>query len=281
VKAIALLLTLITPVAVAAAVAAAADGGCVITPTGIDCSAEGATSTSGGSPGTTVPGLPLRYLATTEHPRVGPCWFWSPYPPGLDSWDPSDDQAIIWTRWALPECPDAEPPESTPGTDWVLTRAWEVFRSFPLAAPQPALQPGRHGITGLPSYLVAPLPDPVAHREALPDGRILEVEARVSTALVDWGDGTPAFAHDPIGLLPYPSGRAHHTYTLKTCPPEYRASHPAGANCHPALTAYPVAVTFRWTARYRLGPAWTDLGSLDRTTTVLYDVDEVIGVLQP
>ena len=63
----------------------------MITPTGIDCSAEGTSSTSGGTPGTTIPAPPLRYLATTEHPEDGLCWFWSPYPPGLDSWDPAND----------------------------------------------------------------------------------------------------------------------------------------------------------------------------------------------
>ena len=141
----------------------------------------------------------------------------------------------------------------TPGTSWVVTRAWEVFRSFPLAAPHPSLQPGRHGITGLPSYLAAPRPDPLAHREVLPDGQALEVEAQVTVAVVDWGDGSPALAYDPATLLPHPAGRARHTYALKTCPADYRASHPSGGNCHPRLEAYPITVTFRWTARYRLG----------------------------
>ena len=283
-KAAALVLALLTPIALAVAVAAAAagaDGGCVVTPTGIDCSAEGTSSTSGGTPGTTIPAPPLRYLATTEHPEAGLCWFWSPYPPGLDSWDPANDMDILWTRWALPECPSTAPPPVTPGTSWVVTRAWEIFRSFPLAAPHPTLQPGRHGITGLPSYLAAPLPDPLAHREVLPDGKALEVEARVTVAVVAWGDGSPALAYDPATLLPHPAGRARHTYALKTCPADYRASHPSGGNCHPHLEAYPITVTFRWTARYRLGGAWIDLGHLDREKVVAYDVDEVIGVLRP
>ena len=280
-RAAVLVVALLVPVALAAAVAAGADGGCVITPTGIDCSAEGSSSTSGGTPGTTLPALPLRYLAATEHPDDGLCWFWSPYPPGLDSWDSADDMAILWTLWALPECPDDTAPVVVPGTSWVEARAWEVFRSFPLAAPRPTLQPARHGITGLPSYLAAPVPAPLAHSEVLPDGRALEVEARVATALVDWGDGTPALGYDPGVLLPYPDGRARHTYALKTCPPDYRVSHPSGGNCHPRLEAYPITVTFRWTASYRIGAAWVDLGHLERGTAVAYDVDEVIGVLRP
>ena len=37
-------------------------------------------------------------------------------------------------------------------------------------------------------------------------------------------------------------------------------------------------VTFAWTARYRTGGAWTSLGTIERSRTVLHDVDEVIGV---
>lgn len=274
--------SVVAPPALAAQIAAsAADDGCRVTPTGIDCSASGTSSTGGSTPGTTVPGPPLRYLATTEHPDDGLCWFWSPYPPGLDSWDPANDMAIIWTVFALPKCPAVTSPPATPGASWVETRAWDVFRSFPLAAPRPTLQPRRHGITGLPTFLAADLPGPLSHRETLPDGRSLEVEARVTRAIVDWGDGTPAFAYDPARLLPYPAGAARHTYARKTCPPAYRASHPSGGGCHPQLEAYPIRVAFLWTARYRLGGPWVDLGHLERERTVAYDVDEVVGVLQP
>lgn len=281
-KAAALVLVLLAPLALAATAGAGVDAGCVITPTGIDCSAAGSSSTGGTTPGGTIPGLPLRYLATTEHPSgSGLCWFWSPYPPGLDAWDPANDQAILWTRWALPECPDPVAPTVTPGTSWVVDRAWEVFRSFPLSAPRPTLQPPRHGITGLASYLSAPRPSPLSHRELLPNGRVLRVRARVTTAVVDWGDGSPVIGYRPAMLQPYPGGRARHTYALKTCPPAYRDSHPSGGNCHPFLEAYPVRVTFRWTASYRLGGPWIDLGHLERSTVVAYDVDEVLGVLLP
>ena len=146
VKAAVLILALIAPLALAAAVAAGADGGCVITPTGIDCSAEGTSSTSGGTPGTTIPAPPLRYLATTEHPDDGLCWFWSPYPPGLDSWDPANDMEILWTRWALPECPDPGPGTVIPGH--VLGRD-PGLGGLPLLppggpAPRPAAGAARH-----------------------------------------------------------------------------------------------------------------------------------------
>lgn len=276
------LLLLLLPVVLTAALPAGADEGCVITPTGIDCSAAGSSTSGGTTPGGQVPGLPLRYLATTEQPQgQGRCWFWSPTPPGLDSWDSAYNQAILLTRWTLPECPAPEPAQVTLSTAWVVARAWEVFRSFPLAAPRPALQPPEHGITGLASYLSAPSPAVLSHRETLPDGRVLRVRARVTAALVGWGDGTPTLGYDPAALVPYPAGTARHLYHLKTCPPDYRAAHPSGGNCHPTLEAYPVTVTFRWTARYRLGGSWVELGDLDRTTTIAYDVDEVVGVLRP
>lgn len=278
----ALLALLLVPLALAAVLPAGAADGCVVTPTGIDCSAAGSTTSSGTGPGGSTPGLPLRYLTTTEHPETdGLCWFWSPVPPGLDSWNPTSDQEILLTLWALPECPDPEAPTVTLSTEWIVSRAWEVFRSFPLVPPQPSLQPPEHGITGLASYLAAPLPSRLSHRETLPDGRRLAVRAQVTAALVDWGDGSPVLSYRPGALRPYPLGIARHTYRLKTCPPDYRVSHPSGGNCHPALEAYPVVVTFRWSARYRLGGSWIDLGSLDRSTTVLYDVDEVVGVLRP
>ena len=61
----------------------------------------------------------------------------------------------------------------------------------------------------------------------------------------------------------------------------YRSEHPFGGNCHPTLEAYPIIATFTWEGRYRIGGGWTYLGTLDRTVTVLYDVDEVQGVLLP
>lgn len=277
-----LLLLLLLPAVLTAALPAGADDGCVVTPTGIDCSAVGSGTSTGTTPGGAHPGLPLRYLATTEHPGgEGLCWFWAPAPPGLDSWSTTNDQAILLTLWALPECPAPQPARVNLSTAWVVERAWDIFRSFPLAAPRPLLQPPEHGITGLPSYLSAPLPGRLSYRETLPDGRRLAVQARVTAAVVDWGDGSPALGYPPAALLPYPAGAARHTYARKTCPPDYRTAHPSGPNCHPSLEAYPVAVTFRWTARYRLGGAWVDLGDLDRAAFVAYDVDEVVGVLQP
>ena len=108
----------------------------------------------------------------------------------------------------------------------------------------------------------------------------MEVRAAVTALVVDWGDGTRR-RYDPARALAYPDGDATHTYTVKTCDATYRVDHPAGGNCHPTLAAYPVTATYTWTGRYRIGSRWIDLGTLDRSATVQYDVDEVQGVLQP
>jgi hypothetical protein len=277
-----LLLALVILLALVTMVAAQASNGCITSPDGIQCHISGTTTTVVTTPGSTTPALPLRFLATAALPGDGGlCWFWSPYPPGLDAWDSANDMQILWTIWALPKCPDPKAPQVVLPTSWVEAHAWEIFRSFPLAAPLPSLEPAGHGITGLPSYLSAAVPSPLSHRETLPDGRTLEVEARVVAAAVDWGDGTPALAYDPAGLRPHPFGAAHHAFALKTCPPEYRISHPSGGNCHPTLEVYPVRVTFRWAARYRLGGSWVDLGQVERGALLTYDVDEVVGVLRP
>jgi hypothetical protein len=266
----------------ATSLAAAGPGdGCVITPAGIDCTASGSSTSTGSTPGTVTPGLPLRYLATATLPGTGQCWFWSTTPPGLDSWNPDNDPAVLRTRWALPACPPAAPGTGSDGTESTETTAWEIFRSFPLVAPHPGLQPPDHGITGLPTFLFAATPSPLHHAETLPDGRILEVEAWVDTALINWGDGSGAVSYDPARLTPFPLGLAHHTFTLKTCTGTYRAGHPSGRNCHPYLEAYPVEATFRWVARYRVDTGWVALGSLDRSSVTAYDVDEVVGVLRP
>ena len=243
---------------------AVADEGCVPTETGLECTIEGTTVTVIVS---TLP--PYRYLRTTDMDGAGRCWYWSRYPPGLDAENPLHDNLIEVTLALFSECP------STPGTVTVsvTTRAWEIFRSFTLARPDPRLRPDV-GIANLPTLAGVTRPVWLSHTELLPDGRTLEVAAGVTVVRFDWGDGTvesggaaAVFAHG-----------AAHPYALKTCAPEMRPGEPPAGRCHPTLAAYPVRVTFVWTARYRTGGAWTTLGSIERSRTVLHDVDEVIGV---
>ena len=209
---------------------------------------------------------PIRFLYST-----GVCYYWSRIPGGVDAWDPGNEDAVYGIIVFTPECDPAI-------TDPLPDQAWRVFRSFPLAVPAPSFQPPNHGITGLPTYLATPDPATITHRELLPDNRLFEVRALVASLTVDWGDGATT-THDPAVALPFPEGRVTHTYRTKTCPPQYRATHPSGQNCHPTLEAYPVTATFTWFGEYRVGGAWIPIGTLHLTTTILYDVDEVVGVL--
>jgi hypothetical protein len=165
-------------------------------------------------------------------------------------------------------------------TDPPAVIAWQIFRAFPLALPEPVFEPPHNGITGLPTYVATADPSDITHTEVLPDGRTMEVRARVALLTIDWGDGAEG-VFEPAEALGFPSGGVTHTYETKTCDTVYRTDHPSGVNCHPTLEAYPVAASFVWAGSYRIGGGWIDLGTLSRTVTIPYDVDEVQGVLQP
>ena len=249
--------------------------GCRPTSDGIICGYTGSTS-SGSSSSSTAPAPlpPLRYLAT----QGGHCWYWSRYPPGFDSWNSVYDHSIISTRWRLPECRSRSAPVVVRVVD-ASKRAWAVFRSFPLDSPDFHLTPAV-GITNLPSRLHLEAPRRFRHTERLPDGRRLEVEATVEIVRTEWSDGTPSVAYGVTSAIGDP-GAVRHTYLLKTCPADYRISHLDGSKCHPTLDRYPITVTYQWSARYRTGGSWIGLGSIDRPASIRYDVDEVLGVLQP
>ena len=258
------------------AVLAAADGGsnCVVNPVrqSIDCTVESAIPGNDepiGEPAKTQPRPappPLRYLRITAG-----CYAWYPDAPGLDTWNIANEDAMYQIILNTPRCtPDPNEPDPD--------RAWRIFRSFPLAEPDPTFQPGEHGITGLATYLASPNPATILHTETLPSGQVFEVRALVASLTVDWGDGSTT-TNQPHLALPYPNGEFTHTYTTKTCPPDYRITHPSGGLCHPTLAAYPITATYTWWGEYRIGGSWIPIGTLDLATTIAYDVDEVIGIL--
>ncbi len=241
---------------------------------GLHCEEEGGTPGNPGDPDPDpTPREGPRYVYTAADAVIGDCHYWSDTPGGLDSWDSADDAAVIAAN-ALPECPGGVPPVDVPST------AWLVFRSWDLAPPAPSLQPANRGITGLPTFLASPDPADINHSETLPDGRPLRVRARVAELRVDWGDGTVR-AHEPSTADAYPTGTVTHTYKTKTCPQEYREEHPSGGLCHPTLEYYTVTALYRWVGEYDVGSGWVQLGTLDRTASVTYDVDEVRGVPVP
>jgi hypothetical protein len=181
----------------------------------------------------------------------------------------------------LPECRSRAPvqqPRQTVVVVDVATRAWSVFRAFPLDGPSFRLTPDI-GITNLPSRLHLEPPADVGHTEQLPDGRRLEVRARVEAYLIMWGDGATE-RHRPARAVGDP-GPVRHTYLLKTCSAEYRATHLDGPKCHPRLDRYPVEVEAVWVGEYRTGGGWSRLGVVERGTRLDYDVDEILGVLDP
>jgi hypothetical protein len=212
-----------------------------------------------------------RYVYTTTDAVVGDCHYWSNVPGGLDAWDPADDAAVIAAN-LLPLCRVVvTPPVDVAGTAWLILRSWT------LDPPSPSPQPADRGITGLPTFLASPEPIDITHAETLPDGRPLRVRARVVELRVDWGDDSGAI-YDPAEANPYPEGTVTHAYTTKTCPPEYRDEHPSGGLCHPTLEYYTITATYRWVGEYDVGSGWVQLGALDRTASLTYDVDEVRGV---
>ena len=213
-----------------------------------------------------------QYIYTLTDPVIGDCHYWSNVPGGLDAWNALNDAEVIAAA-QLPPCP-VVPPVDVPAT------AWQIFRSWTLDPPAPALQPLDRGITGLPTFLASPVPAGITYAELLPDGRTLQVRARVAELHINWGDGTRT-VFDPSAADPYPDGTVTHSYRTKTCSPEYREEHPSGGLCHPTLEFYTIAALNRWVGEYNVGSGWVRLGTLDRSASLAYDVDEVRGVLVP
>ncbi|MCH7668888.1 MAG: hypothetical protein IIC71_06770 [Acidobacteria bacterium] len=213
----------------------------------------------------------LQFVYTGVDPNTGgDCYYWSSVPGGLDAWDPANDPAVIAITTSLPVC-TAVPPVV------VDVLGWEVFRSWALGAPDPVLSPPGSGVTGVPTWIIATPDAAIVEDVVLPDGRVLQVRGEIVVLSVDWGDG--AFSNHLPGDSITPGGVAH-TYVTKTCDGEQR-SRRRGHLCHPFLEAYPITLVYTWEGEYRVLPnvAWIRLGTLDRVTTVDYDVDEIIGVL--
>ncbi|MGI9666564.1 MAG: hypothetical protein ACR2N2_05615 [Acidimicrobiia bacterium] len=242
----------------------------------IYCEDEGVIPVPGGAP---TPGLQpgddpgLRYVYTSTDPGIGDCYYWSDVPGGLDAWDPANDGAVIAITTSLPLCPAIDPTDPE-------ARAWQIFRSWTLAVPAPELTPEGSGITGIATVLSTPAPPAVTHSEILPDGRPLDVRARVAILTVLWGDGTTT-DHAASDATPYPEGSVSHAFTHKTCTADYRANHPSGSLCHPTLDHYEIEARYVWTGEYATVSGWIVLGALTTTSTVSYDVDEARGVTIP
>jgi hypothetical protein len=167
------------------------------------------------------------------------------------------------------------PCEGIPGED-LRAVAWDFLEQWILADPQIELSPQSSGITGLETYVWAPIPDRIEGALTSPLGTTLDARAWVDQIVVDWGDATTApLVLDEAQLsrfAAYPNGSAFHVYDTKSC------NEQGQTGCFPDVDGYPVTVSFRWQAAYRVGAnAWIDIGPVTPFATLSYPVDEIIS----
>jgi hypothetical protein len=165
--------------------------------------------------------------------------------------------------------------EGIPGEDLRIV-AWDYLKQWLLAEPEIQLSPQSSGITGLETYVWASIPDPIDGTLTSPLGTSLQAQAWVDQVVVDWGDvATSPLVLDQAQLgsfAPYPEGSAYHVYGTKTCNEEGQTG------CFADVDGYPLTVSFRWQAAYRVGTnPWNNLGPVTPFATVAYPVDEIIS----
>jgi hypothetical protein len=161
-----------------------------------------------------------------------------------------------------------------PGEDLRLV-AWNYLESWLLDEPEVELSPLNAGVTGLETYVWAPIPDRIDGTLTSPAGTVLQARAWVDQVVVDWGDVATSplvLGVDQLGrFAAYPDGAAFHIYETKTCNEEGQTG------CYPEVEGYPITVAFRWQAAYRVGAnPWIDIGPVNPTATLSYPVDEII-----
>lgn len=213
---------------------------------------------------------------------IGMCWFWTS---AETDWEIlstfSDGSAILGiyvNGWLaldtdrIPRC-TSEPEVGDPPDEV----AWNAITEYVHNPPAPDLNPpvGR-GLTGMETHVGVPVPGMWADTISIPLYTI-DVEVWVDALTVDWGDGTvTSYPPDAYpNLTGYPDGIAHHIYEVKTCDPPGR-----DRDCHPDHRAYPLTVSYVWSARWRAnGGTWITVDVPPSSTTVDYPVIESESVL--
>jgi hypothetical protein len=107
------------------------------------------------------------------------------------------------------------------------------------------------------------VPIPADHATQLSAGGVsVDIEIEVSGVLVDWGDGrSETFPASEVAMAGYPDGIATHIYETKD-------------------VDYDVAVSYDWTARWRIvGEPWELLDVPNTTTSLAYPVNEIVSVI--
>lgn len=200
---------------------------------------------------------------------TGPCWYrrsggWSGWVlatvyPNLDArlwWSPSGDPAGPFLGDATYRACVTEPSPTPPP----ITAVWEFIERYPFAVPRPAVSPPGRGIVGVPVYVDVDPPRPVTSTIASPLGGSIDVEIKVETVTIVWGDGSrSSFGPDTWHLL---------------------GGHPEGAALHAYEESAPrdLEVSFDWGARWRIsGGSWQPVAVPATRAVVGYPVDEVVG----
>jgi hypothetical protein len=174
---------------------------------------------------------------------------------------------------AYPACTSEPAPAPT-----ALQEAYELLSQYEHPRPDAVLDPPPGaGVTGMEVFVSETPPPPWSASLVSPHSGVrIEVETSVEAVAIDWGDGTSATVpSETFELLTgWPDGAFGHVYETKTC------AMPGGPRCHASLTEYQVAVSYLWTARYRVdGGAWIAIPVPSTVTTFGYDVDEIISVI--
>ncbi len=165
--------------------------------------------------------------------------------------------------------------EGIPGED-LRSVAWDYLKQWLLAEPEIGLSPQSSGITGFETYVWSPIPEPIVGTLTSPLGTTLQTRAWVDQVVVDWGDVTTSplvLTEAQLGrFAAYPDGSVFHVYETKTC------NEVEQTGCFADVDGYPLTVSFRWQAAYRVGTnPWIDIGPATPSATLPYPVDEVIS----
>lgn len=158
----------------------------------------------------------------------------------------------------FPRCTSEPEPAADPSSD-----AWQYVMQYIHDPPTPDLNPKPgDGVTGLDTYVGVPIP--ADHTARLSSGAVaLDVFIEVSAVIVAWGDGTTdSYPATSTLLAGYPDGYATHVYETKNSDGLW------------------IAVSYDWTARWRLvDGAWEFLAVPNTTTSVIYPVAEIVSTL--
>jgi hypothetical protein len=142
-----------------------------------------------------------------------------------------------------------------------ITLVYTVIRDHDFVDPAPSVVPDGIGLTGARSYLNVTPPAPVVSALVSPlTGARVEVEIKVATVSIRWGDGAevsiPESQFDLFG--PHPDGDVAHRWEVKG---------------HHGLE-----VDYNWFVRWRVdsGP-WNVIGVPATQWSAPYRVDEIVG----